>query len=395
MVRLNHDEFGRPFIEDLDVDSLRGIVAKAAEFASARNDGTVRDVDPPEKAVRSVLRHIDWGFPVLRSIAEGPLVRPDGTVAAKPGHDPAMQVYLSLSYDHRDVRYPETPSDGDLRRARETILEVLCDFPFVDEASRSNAVALLLLPLVRHAFDGQVPLAVIDAPQAGTGKSLLAEVVSLIHTGRQTAVTVAPREDDEWRKRLTTIVKMGIPIVSIDNIDQPLNNASLAGLLTSGYWSDRALGLNDMISRPHQATWLCTGNNISIGGDLIRRCYWIRLDAESSTPWLKNGFKHENLKGWVLERRAELLSALMTMTRAWYAAGCPAPDVPPLGSFEEWTRIIGGILQYAGIPGFLRNLGQCREQKDDASNEWEATVDPARIKPASPPSYLPPRPVRQ
>ena len=30
--------------------------------------------------------------------------------------------------------------------------------------------------------------------------------------------------------------------------------------------------------------------------------------------------------------------------------------VTPLGSFEEWTRVIGGIVAGAGISGFLANL---------------------------------------
>jgi len=30
---------------------------------------------------------------------------------------------------------------------------------------------------------------------------------------------------------------------------------------------------------PQRATWMATGNNLHVGGDLARRCYWIRLDA--------------------------------------------------------------------------------------------------------------------
>jgi hypothetical protein len=46
--------------------------------------------------------------------------------------------------------------------------------------------------------------------------------------------------------------------------------------------------------------------------------------------------------------------------------------VKPLGSFEGWTRIIGSILEHAGITGFLGNADALYEQADDESAQWEA-----------------------
>jgi hypothetical protein len=74
----------------------------------------------------------------------------------------------------------------------------------------------------------------------------------------------------------------------------------------------------------------------------------------------------------VLGHRGELLAALLALARYWYVAGCPQPDVTPVGSFEDWTTIIGGILQYAGVKGFLENSTQLYEQADMESIQWES-----------------------
>ena len=63
---------------------------------------------------------------------------------------------------------------------------------------------------------------------------------------------------------------------------------------------------------------------------------------------------------------------MLTLCRAWYAAGCPTYPVPAFGSFETWTRTVGGILAHAGVTGFLENRDRLWEQSDTESTEWEA-----------------------
>jgi len=108
-----------------------------------------------------------------------------------------------------------------------------------------------------------------------------------------------------------------------------------------------------------------------------RRCYQIRLNAKSSQPHLRDGpepgkrFRIPDLKGWAMEHRIGLLAALLTLARAWYAAGKPKPKIKPLGSFEAWTLIIGGILEFVGVDGFMANATSMYEEADDESQEFE------------------------
>ena len=46
----------------------------------------------------------------------------------------------------------------------------------------------------------------------------------------------------------------------------------------------------------------------------------------------------------------------------------------PLGSYERWAAVIGGILQVAGIPGFLTNLDEFYEQADTEGTVWRQFV---------------------
>ena len=42
-----------------------------------------------------------------------------------------------------------------------------------------------------------------------------------------------------------------------------------------------------------------------------------------------------------------------------------------MGSFEQWTRTVGGILEYAGVQGFLGNQHTLYEQADEETPQWE------------------------
>jgi hypothetical protein len=182
----------------------------------------------------------------------------------------------------------------------------------------------------------------------------------------------APRDDEEWRKKITAALLAGNSIMFFDNVEHTLSSPHLAAALTTPVWSDRILGRSEMAQDlPQRATWMATGNNLSVGGDLARRSYWTRLDARMARPWQRRGFRHPDLLPYVLANRGKLLAAAFTLARAWFVAGRPQADVPILGGFEDWTRVVGGILDFAGIEGFLDNLEQLYEQVDQEEMAWE------------------------
>jgi DNA polymerase-1 len=372
LVRVRRDNQGQVWCEPLTELHLRRRLTQVADVVAASQDGEqFWHVFPSLSVLRDVLAMDTWPFPPLDGLVETPILRPDGSLLSAPGYDPTTRLLYLPPPGFRLPTLPVQPSANDLRVARALLDEPLEGFPFVDEAAKANALALLLTPILRQAINGPVPLALIDAPQAGTGKSLLARVISLIATGRPAAMMTAPGSDEEWRKRITATLSTGTTLIVIDNVDGPLAAPSLAAALTTDVWSDRLLGASAMLTLAQRATWLATGNNIRPGGDLPRRCYWIRLDAKTSRPWQRTGFRYPDLLGWVGAHRHQYIAALLLLARAWYAAGQPAAEIATLGGFEAWTKTIGGILAYAEIPGFLSNLEQLYAEIDDGSSQWE------------------------
>src|SRR5207247_1626873 len=109
-------------------------------------------------------------------------LRPDGTVLQEPGYDSRT----GLFYEPVGPRIfvPTSPTLEDALEARDVLLEVVADFPFAKPAHRAAWLALLLTPLARHVFSGPTPSFLIDANVRASGKSLLADVVSWIVSGR-------------------------------------------------------------------------------------------------------------------------------------------------------------------------------------------------------------------
>ncbi len=375
LVRIREDENGRPFIELLDEARLLGLANRIADFVAVDKQGRSHAAAGPHQVLRDVLVRGDWPYPPLVGLTGCPVVRPDGGIVTTPGYDPITRLVYVPQGGLVMPPVALEPRPEEVTAAVELIDELLIDFPFDGPASRANMIALLLLPLLRPAVDGPVPLALIDATSFGTGKSLLCEILALLATGHPAAMTTAPASEDEMRKRITAMLLAGTEFVFIDNIVGQLRSESLAAAITATSWKDRLLGRSEMLELPQRAIWVATGNNVQVRGDLPRRCYWVRLDARVARPWLREGFRHPSLPAWVLAHRGDLLHALLTLCRAWWAAGCPPDGIAPLGTFENWTRITGGVLQTAGVSGFLGNLGRMYEEVDAEADQWEAFLE--------------------
>jgi hypothetical protein len=376
IVRIGHDEFGAPYIETLTESACRGFLERAGNYVRANDKGeTIPLPAPPLDIVRDFMSFPQRNLPALLAVTEVPVLRSDGSIVTEPGYDEATHLYYQPVAGLIMPPLPDNPSKKQLEAAVAFIREPVIDFPFDSEASRANALAVMVTPIYRPMIAGPVPLCLIDKPQPGTGAGLLADVIAIIATGRPAAMMAPPKNDEECEKRLTSILRHGRAVITIDNLDGYLYFASLAMILTATTVQTRILGQSEELLLPNRATYIVTGNNVRLAGDLPRRCYLSRMDAREARPWMRDpkSFKYQNLIQWVKEKRGELLAAILTLARAWIAAGKPIPDrLPPLGGFEDWTNIVGGVLAYAGIRGFLGNLDFMYSQSDAETTQWEA-----------------------
>lgn len=368
LVRVTYDKHAETYRLRLVTESaLIGEMARSAIYTKERRNQTI-DASPPLRVAKDILSLPDLPFLPIAGLVETPIIRPDGSIFSLGGYDPHTRLYLTQEFY---LKGPEAPTQEDAKTAAACVIdEVLHDFPFVDNASKANTMGAMLTVLMRPAIQGNVPMALFDKPAPGTGASLLVDLIAMVSTGKTAAVTTAPSTEDEWRKRLVSMLWKGSALILIDNVTGVLKSDSLSSLLTARTVDDRRLGTNEMLSVPNNATVMVTGNNLALGGDLPRRSYWIRQDAKMAMPWQREGWHHKDIAPWVSGHRGEILAALCTMIKAWFTAGCPASNTKKIGSYENWCEKIGGILAYAGIDDFLGNLDEMYDRMDEENTAW-------------------------
>ena len=162
-----------------------------------------------------------------------------------------------------------------------------------------------------------------------------------------------------------------ILIGNVTKIDSGVLSAALTALI----WCDRILGKSEMCDLPMRCIWVTTGNNPNVSTEIARRSIRIRLDAGVERPWQRENFKHPHLKAWVEENREKLVHAALVLIRAWVQAGMPHWQGKPLGSYEQWCAVIGGILENAEIEGFLGNLEELYDVSDVEGACWQEFVE--------------------
>jgi hypothetical protein len=369
LVRIVRDEHDKPQTEILARGALRGELGRVADWIIASKKTQIH-VAPPMNTVDDILTLPSWpDIPPLAGLISGPVLTPQKTIIREPGYHRGS----GLLYVGERLDLPSIPS---VEEALEVLNDLLCDFPFADQASKANTIALLLSPPTRYIVPGCLPLFAIDAPTPGTGKGLLTTAIAIVSYGEPAHVMTAGRDEEEWRKRITSCLLAGREMVMIDNVSLTVRSAALSSVLTRWPdWQDRLLGHSKDVSVPNNTIWVMTGNNLHFPGEMVRRVVWIRLVPNVERPWEREDFRHPKLLRWTRYHRARLAAATLRLVEAWVAAGRPAFKERAFGSYEEWTEVVGGILTVAGIEGFLGNTEELYQTADPERLEWVAFVE--------------------
>jgi hypothetical protein len=308
-------------------------------------EGEERDCACPLLVTETFLARMGaWRVPPLRAVVRAPLVTQKGRVLATPGFDAASGLLLDL--DHADWPIPSDPTREAARAALERLVHLLRHFPFADDAARSVALSLLITPLVRPVLPA-APIHAVDAPEAGTGKSLLVDAAAILATGRPAAAMSYGRDPAEAAKRLDAALLSGDAFIALDNIEAPLEGDALCSTATQAERVIRPLGASTRVNVPMTAFIAATGNNLTLRGDITRRTLACRLDAETDRPELRR--IDQDLLQECRDRRPELVADALTIILAYARAGSPDQGLSPLGSFGEWSRMVRSALVWAGL----------------------------------------------
>ena len=358
-----NERFGEPArIKLTSTAHLRELLSRRLDFQRERKDDSESVAPPREVADAIATRGYLPGIRELTGIVDVPTLRPNGTIIDSPGYDAATGLLYEPRCEVPDI--PVAPTMAHAQAAVEHLLDAVCDFPFASAAHRSAWLASLLTVVARHTFLGCAPMFLIDANTRGSGKSLLADVVGIIATGRPMARFSAPGDDDEMRKRITSIAIAGDALVLIDNVNTALGGASLDAALTGTVWRDRILGKSELVELPLHVTWFATGNNVQLRADTSRRACHVRLESPHERPEDRADFRHRDLLAHVAANRGEYVASALTLLSAFCRAGRPDPGLRPWGSFTEWSQMIRGAVVWSGQP----DPGETRLELQEAAD---------------------------
>lgn len=365
-----------PSIATVPIETLQERLARSARFVTMKpkkgKDGEVSDwfevpQHPPRWCVGAVAKRGAWpGLRHLEAVTEQPTLRPNGTVLDTPGYDRASGVFLYGS-SKPFLAVPSRPTAADVSAALELLNDTVIDVCWEMTAHRSSWLASVLTPLARHAFGGPAPLFLFDAPTAGTGKSLCAEIAIRIATGRSAPASSFTDKDEEMDKRVLAWALSGAPTVMLDNVGagKALGGDSLCRVLTSTIYESRWLGSTETRSSLALMVWYATGNNVALGRDMHRRIAHARILSPVEDPAKRTGFKYPRLKEHVARTQRELCRAALTILRAYCEAGRPDQSLPTWGSYEEWSALVRGAIVWVGWEDPQTTVDALRDAGDD------------------------------
>jgi hypothetical protein len=126
------------------------------------------------------------------------------------------------------------------------------------------------------------------------------------------------------------------------------------------------LGKNTTISLPTDGVlFMYSGVNLEPRGDTVSRSVLIRLDPAIERPWAKQ-WETRDPTEIALEMRGELVSAALTVLKAFIIAGCPDQGCGPF-RLAGWNRVIRNAVLWAGYADPLAGMTQLED--GDPENE--------------------------
>jgi hypothetical protein len=348
----------------LTPSTLLNMMARCATWKEVTKKGLV-DSPPPKNVAVDLLSQPEYPFPRLRGIVTAPFVSYDGRIVTTPGYDAGSELWHDATITSMQP-VSASPSSDEIDTAVAYLKEPIREFPFVSDADVAHSLATSLVLFARELIAGPLPLFAFGAPSPGTGKDLLLAVCLYPYLGYTISTGTAPDDRDEWRKTITSVLSYGSPVHVFGNADKKIDNPSLAQVLTSSNFTDRQLGLNKILRLFNRTLWVTTGNNLQYSTEIRRRRVPVNIDAGVDRPEDRTGFAIPNVIEWSKQNRSRQVWACLTIIQAWLSAGKPQGKIS-MASFEPFAHVMGGILNVAGVPGFLTNL------TDNPLKCWMAT----------------------
>lgn len=355
------------------------LISRVARFQrwDARARKPVLTACPPDLARTYLARAgVEWSLPHLDTVIRAPTLRADGSLLDAPGHDAATGLFYDAGAEDVPPSVSDDPDEAEQDAALETLTELIAEFPFVSDVDKSVAVAAILTACIRRSLPA-APMFGFTAPAAGTGKSCLVNVISLIATGRPAAGFSWSEDQAENAKRLDSALLAGSTAIALDNVSAPLGGDRMNQMLTESHATVRPLGASKVVEVSTRAFVTANGNNLQIAADMTRRTLLCRLDAQVERPELR-AFKGDP-EAMVRAGRGRYVAAALTLLLAYDLADRPAQP-KPLGSFEAWSSWVRGAVMWFGLADPADSIEHGRENDPRRAElaavlgQWNAVI---------------------
>jgi putative DNA primase/helicase len=304
-----------------------------------------KPIDFPDKAAKMILSRKGKDLPFLKGFICCPTIREDGSLLETPGYDEDTGLFFNPC-GTVFPEIPENPTQNDAKKALGILIDLIKDFPFADNVSRAVALAEMITAVVRRSLDVSPGFA-NDASTRSSGKTLLAKLASYISTGKEPTMLIPVPNEEEMEKRIGAAFMGGDTIICIDNIDFPFESRELCVAFTAAVFNPRILGKSKTPDIATNSQLIFTGNNLVFRGDICTRVLMCRLLPDCENPEERKFDR--NLEDYTPKNRGELVVAILTIIRAYIAAGFPGlSDLTEFRNFSSWTKFVRAPLMWLG-----------------------------------------------
>jgi hypothetical protein len=298
--------------------------------------------------VRHYMNRDDGALPTMVAVTTLPIVLADGNVIGRDdGFDRLRGIDFRIQQEvSACVPRPGMVTDHDVAAAMRFLLEDWLIDVATDFAGKCTIVADALSIIERSLLD-QRPCFWVTAGRRGGGKTTTLIMLIKAVTGIHPAAAAWSSNEEERRKAVLSYFLYGVPYILWDNIPRgsQITCPHIEKSCTAAYYSDRKLGVSEMVATAASTLHHFTGNNIAPKGDLASRSLMVRLAVDRPDPENRE-FKHADPIAWTDSHRAELLRAFYTILM-----GNPtlrlARDAPMKTRFKMWWRLVGSAVEHA------------------------------------------------
>lgn len=246
--------------------------------------------------------------------------------------------------------------------------ELLEDFPFADEITKSRAIALMITPFIY--INGITPIGVYLGNRERIGKDYLASLTRIL--ANDNCGELPPlKNEEETRKSLLALAQANEEFAHFSNNTGHMNSPSLEQAVTSRVLKGRILGKTEIIHVPFNLIVSLSGNaGWSLTPDLTYRSVIVVLHSDEEDI-LQREFK--NSPAMLAEQnREEFWNTIKKMYNNWVEKGKPKGKINH-ATFPEWSKTVCGIMEANGYinPLTYTNAGTITSLIDRDGEEWK------------------------